>query len=103
MLGEIVQLGIAEMRQDSQCFTEGGNKHLYQFVCLFAHKELLLVAYCSTKKWHATDGFADEIIEHVGRGCHDRCGARIAEVSFDADILAERRPTTDAHRQVCDF
>src|SRR5687768_10811111 len=53
-----------------------------------------------SKQRHATDGLANEVIQHVrGRG-HHRRGAGVTEVALDANFLAERGPAAHAHCQI---
>src|SRR5262245_26236032 len=46
---------------------------------------------------------ADEIVELVRGWRHDGRGARIAEIPFHADFLAESCAAAQAHRQIGDF
>ena len=43
---------------------------------------------------------ADEVVERIARRRHHRGRARVAKVSLDAGLLAERRAAADAHRGV---
>src|ERR1044071_9388233 len=61
---------------------------------------IVVFAFPLTEERQTADGLADEVVEHVrGRGHHGR-GARVAEVSLDADLLSEGRAAADAHRQL---
>src|SRR5574337_233539 len=50
----------------------------------------------------AAHRLADEIVEHVRGRPHHRCGAGIAKMPLDPDLLAKRRAAAHAHRGVGD-
>src|SRR5688572_13155718 len=51
----------------------------------------------------AAGGPADEFVEGISGGGHDRRGAGIAEVALDANLLAEGGATTNPHGEVRDL